>query len=104
MTFIAAAIIVLVVQIILGAAKAYAAKKAYQATANNDLLAEVTVGNGTVKVDKSDILAVAFVVFVFWAVGIKDLDVKDALTSFVVVLSGTGVKKLIQALYPSAQA
>jgi hypothetical protein len=97
--FLAAAFIVLVIQVILGAVKAYAARKAYRAA--NDLLAEVTVGKGTVKFDKSDVLAIAFVIFVFWAVASKGLDEHEALTAFVVVLSGTGIKEFIQALIPT---
>jgi hypothetical protein len=90
--------VVCVVQVLTGGASAYAAKKA--ADAANDLLAEVTVGKGTVKFDTSDILAVAFGIFVLWAVANTKLEAREALAAFTVVLTGTGIKEVLHALLP----
>lgn len=94
-----AVIAVVIAQIATGIAKAAAAKKA--AAGNGDLLAEIVIGKNTIKFDKTDILAVALAVFVFWAVGADRLPARDGLTAFVAVLTGTGVKEFIEAWYPT---
>ena len=99
MGVVTAAILVALVQIATGLASGYAARKAKQQA--NDLLAEVTIGKGSVKFDKSDILAIALAVFIFWAVGKQTLSTETALAAFVAVLSGTGIKELVQALVPA---
>jgi hypothetical protein len=99
MGVLVAAILVAVVQIATGAASGYVARKAK--LESDDLLAEVTIGKGSVKFDKSDILAIALAVFIFWAVGNQTLSPESALAAFVAVLAGTGIKELIQALVPA---
>lgn len=93
-------IIAAVVQIVVGIANGIAAKRAVDKATNVDILAEVTIGKNTVKFDKSDILALALAVFIFWAVGRDRLDARDGLAAFVAVLTGTGVKEMIEAWYP----
>jgi hypothetical protein len=108
MSVIWGGVIVLVVQVITGLARAWAARElirkaraAGMAGTELDVQGEVTVGKTTVKLDKSDILAIAFAIFVFWAVGTARLGVEEATAAFVAILAGTGVKELIQALVPS---
>jgi len=100
-------VVVLVVQVLTGVARAWAARKLIAQARKDtmvgaalDVQGEVTVGKTTVKLDKSDILAIAFAVFVFWTVGTNRLGVEEATASFVAILAGTGVKELIQALVP----
>src|SRR5437773_11216248 len=97
MNAIVASVIVFLVQLGTGWVKAVAARNAAQSA--NDLLDEVTVGKGTVKFDKSDILAIAFVIFVFCAVGSDCLAVLDVVTAFVIVLAGTGLDDAVAAWY-----
>lgn len=108
MTVIAAGIVVLIVQVATGLARAWAARQLIaKARAANldatalDIQGEVTVGKTTVKFDKSDVLSIAFVIFLFWVVGTNRLGVEEAVAAFVAVLTGTGIKELIQALVPS---
>ncbi len=93
-------VIVLVIQLVTGGATAWVARRAVNKKV--DTLAEIaTKGGTTVKFDKSDILAIAFAVFIFWGAGTRLLDSGQALGAFVAVVSGTGVKELIQALVPA---
>ncbi len=89
---------VFAVQVATGVAKGYAARRAVEK--RSAILGQVTVGNTAVSFDKSDILAIALVVFVFWSVNNKLLEAQAALGAFVAVLTGTGAKELIQAILP----
>jgi chromate transport protein ChrA len=97
-----AVILVVVLQVATGFAKASAARKAAEAAANNaDILADIAVGKNTITFDKTDILAVALAVFVFWSVGSDSLPAREGLSAFIAVLAGTGVKELIEVWYPT---
>jgi hypothetical protein len=97
------ALIVFAVQVVTGIGavvsnrRAIAARRASDPAA--DILGEISAGGATIKFDKSDVLSVAFAIFVFWAVGNKTLAADQALGAFVAVISGTGVKELIQAVF-----
>jgi hypothetical protein len=52
--------------------------------------------------NKSDILAIAFSLFVFFGVKNRDPSSRDALIAFSTVLGGVGLKAIIQAWYPSS--
>jgi hypothetical protein len=97
-----ATVVVVVVQIATGGAGAYAALKAIQK--KNDLLADIVVGKTSIKFDKSDILSIAFAIFVFWAVANRTIDGGQGLGAFAAVISGTGVKELVQSIFPAAKA
>jgi hypothetical protein len=94
-----AALVVAGVQIVTGIAAAYAAIKAIQK--RNDLLADIVIGKTSIKFDKSDILSIAFAIFVFWAVANKAIDGSQGLGAFTAVISGTGVKELVQSIFPA---
>lgn len=92
------AIVVAIVQVLVGVGNVIASTRALKA--QNDLLAEITVGSGSVKIDKTDIIAAAFSVFIFWAVSHGDLTGQQGVGAFVTVLAGTGVKEFIEAVLP----
>jgi hypothetical protein len=87
------------VQVIIGFFQARAARKAK--TENSDLLAEITVGTGNVRFDTTDILAVAFAIFVFWSVANHHLEARSGLLAFVSVFGGTGIKDFLKSWWPT---
>src|SRR4051812_31954168 len=91
--------IVFLFQVLTGVAVAHATRAV--ARQNTDLLAQVAIGSTTIKFDKTDILAITFAAFVFWTVGTGRIDTTEALSAFVVVVTGTGVKEIIQAWWPT---
>ncbi len=55
-------------------------------------------GKWSVKFDKSDILALAFVVFLFWGVAQGKLDAQSAFQTFAGLLAGAGGKEILDYL------
>lgn len=92
------ALIVAIVQVVVGIGNVIAANAALKK--DSDLLGEFTIGKASVKLDKTDIVALAFAVFVFWAVSNKEITGAEGVTAFVAVLTGTGVKEFIEAVLP----
>lgn len=55
-------------------------------------------GKWSVKFDKSDILALAFVVFLFWGVAQGKIDAQSAFGTFAGLLAGAGGKEILDYL------
>jgi hypothetical protein len=79
--------------------------KARQRVLNDqpDLFGEIVVGKTTIKFDKTDLLAVTFSIFVFWAVANNHVTGNQALAAFLPALAGTGLKELFEAWWPKKQ-
>lgn len=93
--------VVALTQVVTGIGAAYAARRAAQRKL--DILGEFALGRMTLKFDKSDILALSFAIFLFWFVSEDKIETGDALASYTVVLTGTGVKELLRAIVPGVR-